>query len=47
MRRTLLIESEHGIPAAVDGEWLLRMLKDGELNSGDIETRVCLWDRPG
>ncbi|GAA6049007.1 hypothetical protein JCM3770_005436 [Rhodotorula araucariae] len=47
VRRTLLIESEQGVPGAVDAEWVLRMLKDGELSSGDVETRVCWWDRPG
>ncbi|GAA5834681.1 hypothetical protein JCM9279_007080 [Rhodotorula babjevae] len=47
VRRTLLVESEQGVPAALDAEWLLRMMKDGELNSGDIETRVCYFDRPG
>ncbi|GJN87142.1 hypothetical protein Rhopal_000087-T1 [Rhodotorula paludigena] len=47
VRRTLLVESERGLPAGVDAEWLLRMMRDGELNSGDVETRVCWWDRPG
>ncbi|BGP38314.1 hypothetical protein JCM10450v2_002260 [Rhodotorula kratochvilovae] len=47
VRRTLLIESEVGVPGQIDADWVLRMLKDGELSSGDVETRVCWWDRPG
>ncbi|GAA5914603.1 hypothetical protein JCM5296_001104 [Sporobolomyces johnsonii] len=47
VRRTILVESEQGIPGAVDAEWLLRMMRQGDLNSGDVETRVCFWDRPG
>ncbi|GAA6012881.1 hypothetical protein JCM10207_008364 [Rhodosporidiobolus poonsookiae] len=47
VRRTLLVESEQGVPGSVDAEWLVKMLKDGDLNSGDVETRVCFWDRPG
>ncbi|BGP14255.1 hypothetical protein JCM10213_005854 [Rhodosporidiobolus nylandii] len=47
IRRTILIESEQGVPGQVDAEWVLKMMKDGDLNSGDVETRVCWWDRPG
>lgn len=47
VRRTILVEGERGVPAAKDAEWVLRMLKDGDLNSGDVEIRVCFWDRPG
>ncbi|GAA6014537.1 hypothetical protein JCM11491_004530 [Sporobolomyces phaffii] len=47
VRRTVLVESEQGVPGAVDAEWLLKMLREGDLNSGDVETRVCFWDRPG
>ncbi|GAA5982426.1 hypothetical protein JCM11641_006979 [Rhodosporidiobolus odoratus] len=47
VRRTILVESEQGVPGQVDAEWVLRMLKDGDLNSGDVEIRVCWWDRPG
>ncbi|GAA5859321.1 hypothetical protein JCM8547_001983 [Rhodosporidiobolus lusitaniae] len=47
VRRTILLESEQGIPAQTDAAWVLRMLKDGELASGDVETRICWWDRPG
>ncbi|GAA6063747.1 hypothetical protein JCM10212_005705 [Sporobolomyces blumeae] len=47
VRRTVLVESEQGIPGAVDAEWVLKMLREGDLNSGDVETRVCFWDRPG
>ncbi|GAA5939695.1 uncharacterized protein JCM15063_005262 [Sporobolomyces koalae] len=47
VRRTVLVESEQGVPGAVDAEWLVKMLREGDLNSGDVETRVCFWDRPG
>ncbi|GAA5838383.1 hypothetical protein JCM11251_004921 [Rhodosporidiobolus azoricus] len=47
VRRTILIESDQGIPGQVDADWVLRMLKDGDLNSGDVEIRACFWDRPG
>ena len=47
VRRTILVEGERGVPANHDAEWVLRMLKDGDLNSGDVEIRVCYWDRPG
>ncbi|GAA5893034.1 hypothetical protein JCM6882_006920 [Rhodosporidiobolus microsporus] len=47
VRRTILVESDQGTPGIVDADWVLRMLKDGDLNSGDVETRVCFWDRPG
>ncbi|GAA6040722.1 hypothetical protein JCM8097_000893 [Rhodosporidiobolus ruineniae] len=47
VRRTILVESDQGTPGQVDAEWVLKMLKDGDLNSGDVETRVCWWDRPG
>jgi hypothetical protein len=47
VRRTILIESDQGVSGAVGAEWVLKMLKDGELTSGDFETRVCFWDRPG
>jgi len=47
VRRTVLVESEQGVPGATDADWLLKMLKEGDLNSGDVETRVCYWDRPG
>ncbi|BGP54230.1 hypothetical protein JCM8202v2_001807 [Rhodotorula sphaerocarpa] len=47
VRRTVLIEGERGVPAINDAQWALRMLKDGDMNSGDVEIRVCFWDRPG
>ncbi|GAA6045631.1 hypothetical protein RTBOTA2_000818 [Rhodotorula toruloides] len=47
VRRTIVVESERGIPGALDAEWVLKMLREGDLNSGDIEVRVCFWDRPG
>ncbi|GAA5862510.1 hypothetical protein JCM3774_001043 [Rhodotorula dairenensis] len=47
VRRTILVEGERGMPANYDADWVLRMLKDGDLNSGDVEIRVCYWDRPG
>ncbi|KDE04500.1 hypothetical protein MVLG_05066 [Microbotryum lychnidis-dioicae p1A1 Lamole] len=47
IRRTILIESDQGISGAESARWVLKMLKEGELTSGDFETRVCYWDRPG
>lgn len=47
VRRTILVESDQGVAGRVGADWVLRMLKDGELTSGDFETRVCFWDRPG
>lgn len=47
VRRTILIESDQGVAAQSGADWVFRMLKDGDLTSGDFETRICAWDRPG
>jgi hypothetical protein len=52
--RQMLFESDQGAAGAVGGaagvvgaEWVLKMVKDGELTSGDFEMEVCFWDQLG
>lgn len=47
VRRTVLVETDQGVPGVVGADWVMRMLWDGELSSADVEMRVCYWDRPG
>lgn len=47
VRRTVLVETEQGIPGKIGAGWILDMLRDGELTSADTEVRVCYYDRPG
>ncbi|KAM0754952.1 hypothetical protein T439DRAFT_377353 [Meredithblackwellia eburnea MCA 4105] len=47
VRRTILIETEQGIPGAVGAKWVTSLLKQGVLTSPDTDVRVCFYDRPG
>lgn len=47
IRRTILIETEQGVPGAVGADWVSKMLKEGTLTSTDTDVRVCFYDRPG
>ena len=47
VRRTVLVETEQGVPGAIGADWVLRLLREGSLTSPDTDIRVCFYDRPG
>lgn len=40
VRRTVLVESDQGVSGRAGASWVYRMLKDGDLTSGDFEVRL-------
>ncbi|KAL8293610.1 hypothetical protein RQP46_000311 [Phenoliferia psychrophenolica] len=47
VRRTVLVETEQGVPGVIGAAWIMDMLREGSFTSPDTDIRVCFYDRPG